>query len=154
MKYYSKKMILLSLFILLNYGNNALSYTFHITNFTGQDVKVEFYWTGGQLNKKVGAAPIKLYDTQRFSFKGWEIGLCLIKIKVSTKESGTWLSRPVQIKFVSDEQLKELGGAGFLGYIILEGLNLWELTGCGNKDFILVTDSDSGKILAITSTKL
>ncbi len=138
--------------MLLSYGNNALSYTFYITNFTGQDVKVRLYWLWGEITEK--AELIKEFDTHRLFFGKWKIGLCLTSIKVLTKESGTWISRPVQIQFVSNKQFKELGKADFLGYIFTEGLKLWELTGCGNKDFILIDDPESGKILAITTTTL
>lgn len=154
MKCFFKKIVLFSLIMLFNYGNNALSYTFYITNLTGEDVKVQLYWAGGQLNKKAGAASIKVYDTQRFSFKGWEIGLCLIKIKVLTKKSGTWIPQTALIQKVQDEQFKEVKEAGFFGDIFAEGLKLWELTGCGNRDFILVTDPASGKIVALTTTML
>ena len=146
MKYFSKKMILLSLFMLLNYGNNALGYTFYITNFTGQDVKVQLHYAFGKMNKPDDL--IRAYETRRLSFKNLN---CLTIIKVSTKKSGTWVSKTVLIKIVHDERFKEISEAGVFGDIFVEGFKLWELTGCGNRNFILVTDPDSEKILAITS---
>ena len=158
MKHCSKKIVLFSLILLLNYGNNALSYTFNIINFTGQDVTVRLHWAGGTLNDRNDL--IKAYYTRKFSWKlfdGWGLpdlkgGYCLTSIKVSTKISGKWLSpKSVQIQTVDSMQFKEISEAGFIGAAFGEGLKFWKLTGCGSKDFILVTDPSSEKILAITT---
>lgn len=156
MKSLDKKMMLLLLAMLLSYGNNALSYTFHITNLTGQDVKVGLYYFAlffdGKLNKKDKL--IKAYDMRKFSWKfgSLEAGLCLSKIEVSTKKSGKWVKKKkAKIQFVSEERFEEIAKTPFFGSVYKEALKWWGKTGCGNRDFILIVDPESKEIRALTS---
>lgn len=147
----NKTIILFSLITLLNCGN-ALGYTFYITNLTGKDVKVRLYSAFGPLNSKDQL--IKEYNTERFSWgvPTFKAGLCLLSIKVSTKIGDHWVARSAPFRIIPDDQFRQLRLSGdILSAFVLLGYDLWELTGCGNKDFILVTDPDSGKILALTT---
>jgi len=146
-----KTIILFSLITLLNCGD-ALGYTFYITNLTGKDVKVRLYSAFGPLNRKDQL--IKEYNTERFS---WGVptskaGLCLLSIKVSTMRGDHWVARNAPFRIIPDDQFRQLRLSGdILSAFVLMGYDLWELTRCGNKDFILVTDPDSGRILALTT---
>ncbi|MGB8367011.1 MAG: hypothetical protein WCD44_01505 [Candidatus Babeliales bacterium] len=152
MEYFHKISVLLSLIIILNYGSTSLSYTYYITNLTGQDVKVRLYSVFGSLNRRDEL--IEEYNTQKFywEFPSSKAGLCLLSIKVSTKIEDHWVARNAPFRIISDDQLKQVRLSGdIISTFILTGYDLWELTRCGNRDFILVTDPESGKILALTS---
>lgn len=152
MKYFHKISVLFSLIMLFNYGSTSLSYTYYITNLTGQDVKVRLYSVFGPLNRRDEL--IEEYNTQRFSWgvPGSKAGLCLLSIKVSKKTGDHWIASNTPFRVIPDDQFKQVRLSGdIISAFILTGYDLWELTRCGNRDFILVTDPESGKILALTS---
>jgi len=102
MKYLNKLMVFF-LFMLFSYGIDTSAYTYTITNLTGKDVKVDLHYLFGKLAKN---KPILPYDTRKFRFGGWKIGLCLTKIiaKSFDRQKNRWITLPVPIKII-DAQL-------------------------------------------------
>ena len=99
MKCHNKLMVFF-LFMLFGYGVDAFSYTYTFANMTDRDVKVRLHYAFGELTDR--NEPISSYATHKFSFEGWEVGLCLTKIIVSSfdEKIGKWIELPAPMKMI------------------------------------------------------
>ncbi len=153
MKCFNKKIMLLSLIVLLGYGKGLFGYTFTVANMTRRDVKVQLYWSWkGALNKEPRL--IKSFETHEFSWKfpNSKFGLCLTRIMVSTEQEGEWLEpKEATIQIVTDEQLSKLVHIEVVGDIVAQALRWWGVSMCRDRDFILITDPESEEISTITT---
>ena len=104
MKYLNKLMVFF-LFMLFSYGVDTFAYTYSIANMTGRGVNVQLHWVKDTLNRK-GGTWVNAFDTRKFNFGGWQVGLCLNKIiaKSFDEQKDHWIELPVPIKII-DRQL-------------------------------------------------
>ena len=144
MKYFNKLMVFF-LFILFSYGVDIFAYKYKITNQTDRDVKVRLHYAFGTLNNR--PTLIKTGNHRVFNFGGWEAGLCLNKITVSTQDSaGKWgKPKKAKMRLITDKGVEIT--RSIHPVILVPGPPIMSV--CKSEKFFLRINPKSKKISAI-----
>ncbi|MGB8366720.1 MAG: hypothetical protein WCD44_00010 [Candidatus Babeliales bacterium] len=132
-----KKLMVITLLMLVGICGRIIAYEYLIKNETNQDLRIKLFWGAeSPLNKNYEL--IKVGSERRFKFGGIKTGLCLNGIKIQTRQKGKWQgSEKINIIW------KELREA------TLKNVVQFVTQICGDRTFSLQADRATRNIVAV-----